>query len=231
MRLARVATRKGNEMKPGLEPLTERLKTLPIDSRGYPVPWFVAETEPGVYDFRLADPFKFEKAIKDNRCWVCGGKMGSFKTFVIGPMCGVNRVTAEPPCHLDCAQWSARNCPFLANPNMVRNEHNLHPDGRNPGGEMIKRNPGVCLLWTTKTYKVKRVHNGHLIEIGEPIEVFFYAKGKLATREQIDEAVETGCPLLENMAKEEGPKAHEMFTKMKSDFVKIIDRSVLGVSL
>ena len=27
---------------------------------------------------------------------------------------------SEPPCHADCAVWSATNCPFLANPRAVR---------------------------------------------------------------------------------------------------------------
>jgi hypothetical protein len=35
-------------------------------------------------------------------------------SFVVGPMCGINRNSAEPPSHKECAQWSARNCPFLS---------------------------------------------------------------------------------------------------------------------
>ena len=90
-----------------LEPIIERMKDLPIDSRGYPVPWFVAWVD-GIPEFRASDGEKFYLAIKKDLCWVCGNKLGAFKTFVSGPMCGINRNTAEPPCHLDCAEWSAK---------------------------------------------------------------------------------------------------------------------------
>lgn len=208
-------------MRPGLEPLTDRLKTLPLDDRGYPVPWFVAWID-GKPDFRTSDQKKWVAAIQDNLCWVCGQKMGAFKTFVIGPMCGVNRTTSEPGNHLDCALWSARNCPFLCNPNMIRNERNLVGD--NPGGIMIKRNPGLCLLWTTKKFKVFKAYPGYLLKIGEPMQVLFFAEGKPATREQIDDAVNSGCPLLEAVAMEDGREGHEQFKVAKYNFLKLIDQ-------
>lgn len=213
-----------------LEPLTERLKTLPIDSRGYPVPWFVAWID-GKPEFRAADARKWHLAIRDSLCWVCGGKMGAHKTFVIGPMCGVNRVTSEPPCHLDCAEWSARNCPFLSNPNMVRNEKNL--EGENPGGIMIKRNPGVTLLWTTKKFTPFKVPNGHLISLGEPTTVTFYAKGKIATREEIDDAIASGCPALEAVAKaedkERGDEKSSIELRLaKEKFIQLINQQTQG---
>lgn len=207
-------------MRPGLEPLTDRLKMLPLDERGYPVPWFVAKVN-GKYDFRTADPEKWYQAVKFNLCWVCGGQMGANKCFVIGPMCGLNRNTSEPPCHLDCAQWSARNCPFLSNPNMVRNEKNLV--GENPGGIMIKRNPGVTLLWNTKKYKPYKVDNGYLINIGDPTSLEFYTEGRKATRIEIVLAVESGCPILEKVANEDGPESLKQFNDAKEKFIGIIE--------
>lgn len=214
-------------MKPGLEPLTPRLEKLPFDERGYPVPWFVAKVD-GKYDFRTADPAKWVQAVKFNLCWVCGGNMGSFKCFVIGPMCGVNRNTSEPPCHLDCAQWSSRNCPFLSNPNMIRNEKNL--TGDNPGGIMIKRNPGLTLLWNTKTYKPYKVDNGMLIRIGDPTSIEFYTEGRLATPHEIFAAIEAGCPFIEKFAKEDGPEALADFYEAKSRFVTLVNINLQGVT-
>jgi hypothetical protein len=101
-----------NEMRAGLEPLPGRMLGLPVDKRGYPVPWFVDWLD-GEPEFRAMDPEKWAKAIKRKLCWVCGQQLGTRFSFVLGPMCGINRTTAEPPCHLDCARWSARNCPFL----------------------------------------------------------------------------------------------------------------------
>lgn len=210
-------------MRPGLEPLTERMKLLPVDDRGYPVPWFVAwiDDKP---EFRTADQRKWVKAIQEKLCWVCGGHMGVWKTFVIGPMCGVNRVTSEPGCHLDCAQWSARNCPFLSNPNMVRNERNLVGD--EPGGIMIKRNPGLTLLWTTKAFRVFKAGNGYLLDLGEPKSVEFYTEGRIATRAEVDEAMVKGCPLLEKVATDDGPVALRQFYIAKHKFLNLIEREM-----
>src|SRR5438477_249547 len=77
----------------------------------------------GEPDFRCADKRKFHRALKEKRCWVCGDKLGVHLAFVIGPMCAVNKVTSEPPCHLECAEYSVRICPFLSRPRMRRNEH------------------------------------------------------------------------------------------------------------
>lgn len=107
--------------------LPERMADLPVDDRGYPVPWFVAWHD-GKPEFRAMDPAKFARAIKEKRCWVCGERLGVNLCFVAGPMCGINRTSSEPPSHLMCARWSAQNCPFLSNPRMVRREDVGEPD-------------------------------------------------------------------------------------------------------
>jgi hypothetical protein len=96
------------------------MRHLPIDERGYPVPWFVAWLPDGKPEFRAMDRTKWFRAIREKLCWVCGGKLGVNVCFVAGPMCGINRTSSEPPSHLECARYSSRNCPFLNNPRMVR---------------------------------------------------------------------------------------------------------------
>src|SRR5262252_8862699 len=101
-------------VRPELEQIPERMRDLPLDHRGYPVPWFVSYIDgpdgTKIPEFRAMDTFKFATAIREDRCWVCGWKLGQWKCFVVGPMCGINRVSSEPPSHLECAPWSARNC-------------------------------------------------------------------------------------------------------------------------
>src|SRR6516164_3611940 len=106
------------QLHDGLEPLPDKLKHLPIDERGYPVPWFVDWVD-GKPEFRAMDGRKFRDAIKKRLCWVCGDRLGINLAFLAGPMCGINRTSAEPPSHYICAAWSARNCPFLNNPHAV----------------------------------------------------------------------------------------------------------------
>src|SRR5690242_2247182 len=112
-------------LRPELEqPLPDRIARLPLDERGYPVPWFVDWVD-GKPEFRAMDPAKWKRAVKERLCWVCGDRLGVLLVFPIGPMCGINRTTAEPPSHRDCALWSVRNCPFLSRPHMVRREDAL----------------------------------------------------------------------------------------------------------
>lgn len=148
------------------------------------------------------DGAKFTAAVKENRCWVCGERLGIHLAFLIGPMCGINRTTSEPPCHLECARWSGQNCPFLSRPHMVRREDEFTEEVKsNPSGNVgmpILRNPGVALIWTTRTYKLmRRPHGRYLIEIGEPDSLEWYAAGRLATREEVEHSVNSGFPLLE----------------------------------
>lgn len=211
-----------NALKPGIAPLPPRISDLPTSETGYPVPWFV-EWIDGKPEFRVADARKFVLAVRQNLCWVCGQKMGGYKTFVAGPMCGINRTAAEPPTHHDCAVWSARNCPFLSTPRMVRREDGLSELGAdNPAGIMIKRNPGVTMLWTTRKFDVFKTGNGYLIEMGEPVCVEWFATGRLATRTQVVESITTGLPLLHKVAAEEGPAAVQQLVAAHAALVRYL---------
>jgi hypothetical protein len=189
-------------------PIPKRMQKLPVSPKGYPTPWFVAWLD-GVPDFRVIGPDKIVQAVNYKRCWLCGEPLGVHKTFVIGPMCTVNRISAEPPCHLDCADYAARACPFLTQPKMRRNEAGLPEGAQSPAGVMIKRNPGVTALWITKTYTTVRDGDGAIFRLGEPEQVFWFAEGRKAKREEVDQSIKTGLPLLMDIAEEEGPEAIE----------------------
>src|ERR1043165_6865260 len=153
--MAQAAEHMSAQLREGLPPLPARMKKLPIDHRGYVVPWFVARPPAGeLFDFRLADPDRAAQAMRFGNCWVCGEVVGRHKTFVIGPMCAVNRTTSEPPCHIECARFSAIACPFLTLPKAKRNDKGL-PEGvrasLGPPEAAIPRNPGVSCLWTTSS--------------------------------------------------------------------------------
>jgi len=199
-------TRRESMTPINLDTLPKYMNDLPCDDRGYPVPWFVAWHD-GKPEFRAMDNYKWIRAVKEKLCWVCGNRMGVHITFVAGPMCGINRTTSEPPCHLDCARWSALNCPFLSNPRMVRREDDVINNATTKervGGHAITRNPGVAMLWTTRSYDVFNDGTGKpLITMGEPESVEWYASGRVATRAEVQESIDTGLPILEAMARRE----------------------------
>lgn len=180
--------------------MPDRVKALPIDDRGYPVPWFVAEIAPGHWDFRVIGPGKLRAAVTKQLCWICGQRLGRNLAFVIGPMCSVNRITAEPPSHLECARFAAVACPFLANPAMRRNERNLPEERLDPPGRHSPDNPGAMVLWVTDHYKPRR---DGIMDIGPPSLVEWYARGRLATRAEASAALEAGVERLFKVAEEE----------------------------
>ena len=188
------------------EPLPARMQNLQIDDYGRPVPWFVAWID-GKPEFRAFDSAKLVQAIRFKLCWVCGERLGVNMCFVAGPMCGVNRTSAEPPSHLECGRWSARNCPFLSNPRMVRREDDLinHQTLRDAApGMALARNPGVAMLWITRQYETfDDGRGGRLIQMGEPESVEWYAEGRHATRAEVLASVESGLPNLEATARTE----------------------------
>lgn len=198
-------------LRPELEqPLPRAMLLLPI-SRGYPVPWFVDWLPDGTPEFRAMDPRKWKAAVspRDPRCWTCGGllrsRLGFMSTFgfLIGPMCAINRISAEPPSHVECAEWSARNCPFLSRPHAKRREDdtiNVAACAAAVAGHMIPRNPGVSLVWKCGRYTIFNDGAGKpLIEVGDLTQKpTWWAEGRPATRVEILDSITSGFPLLES---------------------------------
>lgn len=209
-------------LRQDLEPLPERMQTLPVDERGYVVPWFVDWLD-GKPEFRAMNPKKWIEAVKYRKCWVCGETLGRYMTFVAGPMCGINRTSGEPPSHHECATWSARNCPFMKNPEHIRRvDETVHPNPENCPGFMLTRNPGVTMLWTTRDYSVFEDEKGlPLITFGKPERVEWYSRGKLATREEVLDSVETGLPALMALARTQDG-AVKALLEMKEQFMQYL---------
>jgi hypothetical protein len=191
-----------HKIRSDLPPLIPRIAALPVDERGYPVPFFVSWID-GKPEFRAADGAKYARCIREKLCWVCGQPLGTFKSFTIGPMCAITRTTAEPPSHRECAEWSVRGCPFLTKPKMVRrkdDEIEILAAQFPTAGIPIDRNPGVTAVWTTKSFKMFKDHKGgQLIEVGEPVSVTFWREGRTATRDEIMESIRTGLPALKEV--------------------------------
>lgn len=182
-----------------------RMASLPRDKHHRIVPWFVAWID-GEPDFRVIREDGIRHALREKICWLCGKPMGRFTAFVIGPMCAVNRVSAEPGSHLDCALYAAQVCPFLANPRMQRREI---PDWTPPGGVAIKRNPGVALVWVSRDwYTFPDGMGSSLFNVGPPESVHWFAEGRPATGAEVHAAINSGLPLLrEACEKDSDPEA------------------------
>lgn len=190
--------------------MPRRMRELPVDAIGRPVPWFVTWID-GKPDFRVADGAKLHRALRVSLCWACGQgfRNGEDRAWLIGPMCAVNLVTAEPPSHLDCATWSARNCTFLITPNMVRRERHMPEGTQEPAGIMLRRNPGASVVWVTtyRGWKAEREGRGYLFRLGPARRALWFAEGREATRAEVLASIDSGLPLLRELAEKDGPEA------------------------
>jgi hypothetical protein len=191
------------KLRPGLPPPPERMRSLPLDERGYPVPWFVAWVD-GKPEFRAADGEKMVRAVRERRCWLCGFPLGKYQVFVVGPMCVLNRVTSEPPSHRECAAYAVIACPFMTTPKEKRRTDRLPEGVQDPAGIHIERNPGANCMYVTFSYQLFDAGNGTLIRMGAPVELLWYCEGRAATRAEVLHSIDTGLPLLRALAIKQG---------------------------
>lgn len=211
-------------------PLVEprNIAALPRDKHDRPIPWFVDRDDDGVPDFRVIRAGGLGEAVRFAWCWVCGKPRGRHAAFVIGPMCAVNRISAEPPSHLPCAVYSARACPFLANPTMRRRDRNLPETRVDPAGEMIERNPGVALVWSSRTWRPFRVPPGPnrtagvLFDVGDPTQLSWWAHGRPATAAEVRASIDSGLPILRAQAERDGAEALAEFDRQLDQALALV---------
>jgi hypothetical protein len=198
-----------------------RIKRLPKDERGYPVPKFV-HWESGKPDFRIIEDGFRARAFRTGLCWICGDPLGQHRIYAIGPMCVINRVTMEPPSHRDCAEFAASACPFLVRPRQKRNEKGFTGEEL-MAGVGLKRNPGCTCLYETRDARRFSDGNGSwLIRLGEPTRVDWWAEGRTATRAEIQASIDSGYPLLLGPAMDEGQEAVDELTRLTRDAFKLL---------
>ena len=186
-------------------PLPAAMSRLKISDKGYPVPWFAlwmdggapAEYGRGVPDLRVVDTRKVALAVKNRLCWVCGGMLGRHLAFVIGPMCGITRVSSEPPSHRACAEYATCACPFLARPRMMRNDKVPKPAGTFVVEGHHDHNPGMALIWMTQNFStLRKGGDGSLFRLGRADEIEWFREGRSATRQEATRAMDDGMLLL-----------------------------------
>ena len=197
------------------------MRHRPVDHRGFPVTWFVTEkNREGHWDFVNIKSERYVTAVKRDLCWVTGEPLGAHRSFVIGPMCVVNRVAADPPVRLDVGRWSAKVCPFLSQPLARRDRSLTAADYASQRGNMLERNPGVCAIYTVRRGSYS-LHQG-LFHLPPPESVEWWCRGKVATREEVWASVESGLTTLQDMASKEGGAAVTLLEKMVQSAMSLL---------
>jgi hypothetical protein len=169
-----------------IDSMPARIARLERDARGYPIPWFVHRPSNGGIDFRGMDPKRFLQAVKERRCWVCGDRLGKYIAFVGGPLSAAQRIYADPPSHVECAEFSAKVCPFLAIPSAQRREANKPAHIEMAGEQVVENHEATAMLITTDCSMSPQ---GVLVA-SEPREIRWFHQGRPATRAEVQHAIQ-----------------------------------------
>ena len=186
----------------------ERVARLPTDRRGFPVPWFVSWRD-GEPDFPVVDGAKLGMAWEGEKCWVCGDRLGAWRSWVVGPMSVIEGASPEPPAHHECAVFSLCACPHLSSPTAAHSERYRHLPGHLAQANISKIRSGAAALWITKGRGATpfRAGDGVLFKLNEPSRLEWYSGGRRATSAEVREAVAVGLPTLQTTAEKEGRQA------------------------
>lgn len=218
------------KLRPEMEDAPTAMTGRPVDHRGFYVPWFVtAKTDDGLWDFVRIDPRRIREAYDREICFISGEPLGRYRSFVIGPMCCINRITAEPPSKREIAEWSTRVCPFISNPMAKRPDledgtYNAAP------GVMIPDNPGVIAIWTVDRHDYTMDRN-RIINLGDPSHLAFYTHKREATPDEVRKAMVFGANRLLDMAQQQSAESVQYLEEVYLPRVQQLILKHTGITL
>jgi hypothetical protein len=146
--------------------MPERIARLDTDKRGYPIPWNVLRADDGTPFFTVNDDRKSWRALHEELCPICGGKLGRWKWFIGGPRSAfdVNGWYLDLPTHQECARFALATCPYLAMPKYLGRIDVVNPE-KLPKGlgllldeTVITERPEVFVAVASSKVEVKDGH-------------------------------------------------------------------------
>lgn len=141
-------------------PIPKELAHLPIDERGYPIPYFAAIVD-GKHDFRLLDARKQQRATEGKLCAVCGRKLPKdFCYFISGVLGLTNQVSTDPAMHRTCAEFSLRACPHMYFQKAERRDTNVDITEVSEGLMTMNKPKELFLIKARSNFK-RIIKEGH----------------------------------------------------------------------
>jgi hypothetical protein len=165
--------------------IPKELAHLKLDTRGYPIPYFVSWIN-GQPEFRFLDPARLEMIIERKVCHICGKKLPTdFFYFITGPVGLQNRVITDAPMHRLCAEFSLKACPHIYYQKAERRDND--PLAKSLS-DHTKYDPGKpSELYLIKSDKAKPfIAEGRRLLRFRPVttERYYYEAGKLIKANQ-----------------------------------------------
>lgn len=159
-----------------------RMRFLARDEIGRPIPYLVSQVS-GNVESALDRTSRLSACHAQQRCWLCGDKLGRYTAFMTEPLAAVTRICRTPPAHVECAKYAAQ------------------------AGLMQPQGLGVSLVWVSRGYSIHLARGAELFAIGDAEQAFWYSAGRLATRDEVTDAIKACLPQLYAVAHEGGSEA------------------------
>lgn len=107
-----------------------RIAKLPLDNRGFPIPWNVQRDIDGNPMFTVNDQVKHVLALTGDLCPLCGEANQQIRWFVGGPMSAFdpNGAYFDLPGHKSCIEYALQVCPYLTAKNYTHRIDVIDPD-------------------------------------------------------------------------------------------------------
>ncbi|MGA0601436.1 hypothetical protein ACO2Q3_12100 [Caulobacter sp. KR2-114] len=185
-----------------------RVARLPVDHRGFPVPWFVAWRD-GAPQFPVIDAGKLALAWTAERCWVCGEALGAWRGWIVGPLSALEGATPEPPSHCDCAGFAVTACPHLASADARFAENADAAPGHVAQANVSRLRTDATGIWVTRGRgaTAMRAGGGVLFRLEPPQRLEWWARRRPATGQDVRAALDAALPVLRRTAEAEGRAA------------------------
>lgn len=109
-----------------------KMKLLPRDRRGYPIPWIVQRDLTGRAFFVMNDMVKSVACGRRNLCGICGKKLERDVWLIGGPGAAFheNGAYLDPPMHRACATYALKVCPYIGSRYSKRVDESLLKFGK-----------------------------------------------------------------------------------------------------
>lgn len=115
-------------------PIPARMARLPLDKRGYPIPWNTATGKGNVPLFIINDTHRHLAALEFELCGICSDPLDRVRWFVGGPGSAFHPDGwyQDLPLHHECAHYALAVCPWLALPVYTRRIDVVDPSKLTP---------------------------------------------------------------------------------------------------
>jgi hypothetical protein len=158
-----------------------RMKDLPRDTNGYPIPFTMLRTEDGAADFTRHDLAAIGKSIFDQLCSICGQALHTDIWLLAGAKIALNPHGGyiDPAMHKQCAVYALKVCPYLALPSFAKRLPN-EVDASHSSVRIITGKPVVFALVKTCNYHVVTTPQGGtiLLPIRPLLDIEYWREGR-----------------------------------------------------